>query len=50
MFFFETYAENKAGRLVQDLFLFFKISLSEVKASGWSLFSIYLDSPQFGMH
>ena len=34
MFFFKTYAENEAGRLVPDLFLFFEYNLYEVKASG----------------
>ena len=28
------YAENEAGRLVRDLFLFFKKAQDEVKASG----------------
>ena len=32
--FFENYEENEAGRLVPDLFLFFKKALYEVKASG----------------
>ena len=31
--FFKTHAENEAGRLVPDLFLFFKKALFEVKAS-----------------
>ena len=30
-------AENKAGRLVPDLFLFFKYAYYEVKASGLQL-------------
>ena len=34
MFFFKTYAENEAERLVPDLFLFFKKALYEVKLSG----------------
>ena len=34
--------ENKAGRLVSDLFLFFKRALHEVKASGLQLsFNIF---------
>ena len=31
--FFKTHAENEAGRLVPDLFQFFKKALFEVKAS-----------------
>ena len=34
MFFFKNYAENKVGRLVVDLFLFFKNASYEVNASG----------------
>ena len=34
MFFFKNHAENKAGRQVPDLFLFFKTALYEIKASG----------------
>ena len=34
MFFFKNDAENEAGRLVLDLFLFCKIALYEIKASG----------------
>ena len=37
MFFFKFHAENEAGRLVPDLFLFFKKALYEVKASGLQL-------------
>ena len=33
IFFFENYAENEAGRLVPDVFVF-KKTLFEVKASG----------------
>ena len=33
MFFFESHAENEAGKLVPTLFLFFKKALHEVKAS-----------------
>ena len=36
-FFFKNYAENEAGRLVPDLFLFFKKSFYEVKANGLQL-------------
>ena len=32
MFFFKNYAENEAGRLVQDLFLFFKKALYDVSS------------------
>ena len=35
--FFKNHAENKAGKLVPDLFLFFKKALYEVKASGQQL-------------
>ena len=35
--FFKNHAENEAGRLVPDLFLFFKKDLYEVKASGLQL-------------
>ena len=41
IFFLNTHAENKAGRLVPDLFLFFK-SFYEVNASGLQLsFNIF---------
>ena len=33
MFFFKNHAENEAERLVPDLFLLFRKSLYEVKAS-----------------
>ena len=33
-FFFKKYTENKVGRLVPDLFLFFKRASYEVNASG----------------
>ena len=36
-FFFKNHAENKSGRLVPDLFLFFQKALFEVKASGLQL-------------
>ena len=38
IFFFKNHAENEAGRLVPDLFLFFKIVLYEVN----------FDSPRLG--
>ena len=34
---FKNHAENEAGRLVPDVFLFFKEALDEVKASGLQL-------------
>ena len=37
MFLFETHAQNEVGRLVSDLFFFFKKVLYEVKASGLKL-------------
>ena len=37
IFFFKNHAENGAGRLVPDFFLFFKKVLFEVKASGFQL-------------
>ena len=41
-FFFKNHAENKAGRLVPDLFLFFKKALYKVNASGLQLeFTIF---------
>ena len=40
--FHENLAENKVGRLVPDLFLFFKKAVYEVKASGLQLsFNIF---------
>ena len=33
MFFIKNYAENEAGRLVPDLFLFYKLDLYKVKAN-----------------
>ena len=42
IFFFRNHAENVAGGLVQDLFLFCKKALDEVKASGLQLsFSLF---------
>ena len=37
IFFFKNHAENEAGRLVPDLFLFFKKALYDVKANGMQL-------------
>ena len=34
IFFFKNYAENEAGKLVVDIFLFFKKKLYDIKASG----------------
>ena len=42
MYFFQYHAENEAGRLVPDLFLFFKKALYEAKASGFQSLSIVL--------
>ena len=40
--FFKNHAENEAGRLVSDLFLFLKKTLYELKTSDLQLsFSIY---------
>ena len=36
-FFFKNHAENEAGRLVTDLFLYFKKALYDVKSSGLQL-------------
>ena len=42
IFFFKNHAENEAGTMVPDLFLFFKEALHEVKASGLQLsFNIF---------
>ena len=46
MFLFKNHAENEAGKLVPDLFLFCKKTLHEVKV--WCLVSVYFDSPQLG--
>ena len=43
-FFFKKHVENEAGRLVPDLFLFFKTGLY-----GKLIVSIYFDSPQLGI-
>ena len=37
IFFFKNHVENETGRLVPDLFLFFKKALNEVKANGLEL-------------
>ena len=37
IFFFKNHGENESGRLVPDLFLFFKKALYEVKANGLQL-------------
>ena len=37
IFFFENYEENEAGGLAPDLFLLFKKTLYELKASGLQL-------------
>ena len=44
--FGENHAENEAGRLIPNLFLFCKKALFEVKASGLRSVSMYFDSPQ----
>ena len=42
MFFFLNYAENEAGKLVPERFLFFKKALYEVKEGGLQLdFAIF---------
>ena len=42
MFLLKNHAENKVGRLVPDLFLFFKKALDKVKESGQHLsFNIF---------
>ena len=37
MFFFKNHTENEAGRLVPDLFMFFKKALYELKPGGLHL-------------
>ena len=51
IFFFKNYAENESGRLVTDLFLFFKKAYYEVKGKQvlCSLVSIFFDSPQLAI-
>ena len=42
IFFFKNHVENEAGRLVPDLFLFFKMALYKVKTNGLQLgFTIF---------
>ena len=50
MCFFKNHAENEAGRLVPNLFLFFKKALYEIKANGMQLSfnSFTFDSLQLG--
>ena len=46
IYFLKNYAQNEAGELVPDFFLFFEKALCEVKASGLHLIvSIYFESP-----
>ena len=50
--FFISYAENEAGRLVPDVFLFFRKALYDEKVNKWSvviLVPISLDSHQLSM-
>ena len=49
IFFFRIYAQIMVGRLVSDLFLFFRKTLWEVKQVLCHLVSIYSDSPQHGI-
>ena len=49
MRFFKIHAENEAGRLILDLFLFFKKALYEVKDSGLQLSVNIFHSPQLGI-
>ena len=48
-FFFKNHAENEAGRLVPELFIFLKKALYEVKTSAVQLSFNYFDSPQLGI-
>ena len=43
------YAKNEAGRLVRDLFLFFKKAKYEVQESGLQLSFSMFNSPQLGI-
>ena len=45
-FSYKNHAENEAGRLVPDLFLYFKKTLCEIKARVSTLMSIYVGSPR----
>ena len=49
MFFFKNHAENKAGRLVAYLLLFFQKALYEVIPSGLQLSFNIFDSLQLGI-
>ena len=49
IFFFKNHAENEAGRLVPELFIFLKKALYEVKTSAVQLSFNYFDSPQLGI-
>ena len=49
IFSLKNHAENKADRLVPDLFLFFKKAYYEVKASGLQLSLTIFDSLQLGI-
>ena len=46
--FLKNHAENEAGRLIPDLFFFFKKKKLSMRTSGLRLVSIYFDSPQLG--
>ena len=47
--FFKNHAENEAGKLIPDLFLSFRKTLYEVKASGLQLSFNNFDNPQLGI-
>ena len=47
--FFKSYAENEPGRLVPDLFLFFKKLNMRWKQVASSLISIHFDCPQLAI-
>ena len=49
MIFFKNHAEDEGGRLVTDLFLFFKEALYGKRKMVCSLVSIYFDSQQLGI-
>ena len=48
IFFFKNHAENVAGRLVLELFLFFEKALYKTKESFKHLSLIYFGGPRFG--
>ena len=49
-FSFKNHAENEAGTLLPDIFLFLNLALYDVKKQVvYSLVSIYFDSPQFSI-